>query len=50
MMKNPIFGLKNGGSTLLEFDLYTTKYGIIIIIINVILVISFRHWSGRGIN
>ena len=49
MMKNPIFGLKNGGSTLLEFDLYTTKYGIIIII-NVILVISFRYWSGRGIN
>ena len=44
-----------GGRLKLEFDLYTTKYGIIIIIIiiiiiNVILVISFRYGSSRAIN
>ena len=47
MMKNPIFDLKNGG-----VDLYTSKYGIIIIIIIRIIInvifISFRNWSCRG--
>ena len=64
MMKNPIFDLKNGGVDLYtsltytrvwlihEFDLYTSKYGIIIIIIIRIIIkvilISFRNWSCRG--